>query len=62
MQAHLKYTESGPPYSWTDVLVLDRAGSEWVVSDIRFSRGGTLVANMREGLAEIERELSPGSN
>lgn len=61
VQAHLKYTESSPTYSWTDVLVLDRAGGEWVVSDIRFSRGGTLVANMREGLAQTERELSTGS-
>jgi hypothetical protein len=58
VQAHLEYVIGTKVYPWTDTLVLDRAGGEWVVSDIRFAGGHSLVADMREGLRETERELS----
>jgi hypothetical protein len=61
VEAHLEYTERGMTFPWTDVLVLDRAGSDWVVSDIRFAGGDSLVASMRKGLSETERELSQNS-
>jgi hypothetical protein len=57
VQAHLEYIEGGKASPWTDTLVLDRAGSDWVVADILFARGGALVADMREGITETEREL-----
>jgi hypothetical protein len=57
VQAHLEYTVGGKSYPWTDTLVLDRASGEWVVSDIRFARGGTLVDGMRAGVTETETEL-----
>ena len=57
VQAHVEYIEGGKSSSWTDTLVLDRAGNEWVVADILFAGGSALVADMREGITETERDL-----
>ena len=55
--AHLEYLSDGRVHSWTDVLVLDRAGESWVVADIRFRDGKTLVFGLRAGIAESEPYL-----
>lgn len=58
VQAHLEWiAPGGTAYPWTDVLVLDRAGDGWVVADIHYSRGGALVADMKEGIKEVKAEL-----
>ena len=57
VQAHLEYVVGGKTYPWTDILVLDRAGGEWVVADILFSRGGALLDEMRDGITETESDL-----
>ena len=57
VQAYLEYIEDGKAHPWTDTLVLERAGNEWVVADILFARGGALVADMREGITDTDRDL-----
>jgi len=57
VQAHLEYVAAGKTYPWTDVLLLDRAGAGWVVADILFARGGALIADMKEGIADTDRAL-----
>ena len=55
--AHLEYVTGNLVSPWTDTLVLDRAGDQWVIADIRFRDGGSLVRDMRKGIAETEQEL-----
>ena len=57
VEAHLEYVERGESYRWTDVLVFDRAAEKWVISDIRYSRGGTLLTSILEGLETAGREI-----
>lgn len=57
VEAHLEYVERGKSYPWTDILVLDRAGKDWVVADIRYSRGGTLLTSILQDLDEADREI-----
>ena len=57
VEAHLEYVESGKSYPWTDFLVLERAGEKWVVADIRYARGKTLLTSILEDLVEADREI-----
>lgn len=57
VKAHVEYGVGGNSRPWTDTLILDRAGNKWVVADILFAGGGSLVAGMREGITETERDL-----
>jgi hypothetical protein len=60
VEANLEYIESGTSYPWTDRLILERAGDDWVVADIEYSRGGTLLTSTLEGLAEADIEIPKG--
>ncbi len=55
--AHLEYLSGGHAYAWTDVLILDRAGDSWVVSDIQFKHSGTLMSNLKDKIAREEPYL-----
>lgn len=57
VEANLEYVEGGKSYPWTDILVLERAGEKWVVADIRYARGGTLLTSILEELVEADREI-----
>jgi len=57
VDAHLEYVEGGKSYPWTDILVLERAGKNWVVADIRYARGGTLLTSILEELVEADKEI-----
>lgn len=57
---HLEYIELGKSYPWTDIVVLDRAGDRWVVADIEFADGGSLLEGIRAKLARVERQIAEG--
>lgn len=57
---HLEYIP-GERSAWTDTLILDRAAGAWVIADIRFSKGGSLVGGLRKGIAEHEQESRANS-
>jgi hypothetical protein len=57
VRINLEYTIGGKSYPWTDLLLLDRAGKDWVIADIRFKDRNSLVENMREGIAAIDEEM-----
>ena len=57
VEAHLEYIEGGKSYPWTDILVLDRAGENWVVGDIRYGQGGTLLTRILEELVEADKDI-----
>ena len=50
VDAHLELVIGGRA-EWTDHLILDVAGDEWVVSDIEYADGGTLVTGIARQLA-----------
>lgn len=50
------YLEYGTT-AWTDHLVLDRAGDSWVVADIRYTNGKSLVSTLKATLAQEETYL-----
>ena len=54
VEANLELVEQGKTYTWTDRVILDRAGINWVIADIQFSGGGSL-------LGAIELELKQNS-
>lgn len=54
VEVNLELVEQGKTYTWTDRVILDRAGSNWVIADIEYSGGGTL-------LGSIEQELKQNS-
>lgn len=51
--AHLEYDS----FAWTDHLMLDRAGDSWVVADIRYTDGKSLVSQLKAKLAHEETYL-----
>lgn len=53
---HLEYIAEKTT-SWTDALVLERAGSEWVIADIEFPDGDSLVKNLNKGIETRRKEL-----
>lgn len=55
--AYLEFGVGKAPYRWTDYLVLDRAGDSWVVADIRFEDGKSLMSGLTEELADNEPYL-----
>jgi hypothetical protein len=59
VEAHLEECEGGETYTWTDRLVLDRAGGEWVVADVQYAKGGSLLFTIGTQLKEIEKYLHP---
>lgn len=56
---HLEWTEGSHTVPWTDTLLLERTGSDWVVADILYARGSSLVAEMREGIREAAPSITP---
>jgi hypothetical protein len=57
VQVHLNYLKNGKSVPWTDTLVLDHAADHWVIADILFVRGGALIADMQNGIADTSRDL-----
>ena len=57
VEAHLEYVEGGISHPWTDRLVLDRSGEDWVLADIEYNRGGTLLTLILEELTEADAEI-----
>lgn len=53
VQANLELVDNGVTHSWTDKVILDRPGPSWVIADIEYAGGGTL-------LSSTERELKEG--
>lgn len=49
--------EQGKTYPWTDRVILDRAGDSWVIADIEYVRGGSLVDSIQNELDEIAKYL-----
>ncbi len=41
------HKERGQVHQWTDRLILDRAGGAWVVYDIEYGHGGSLLEKIR---------------
>lgn len=55
---HLEFIAgAGETIAWTDTLVLERAGSGWVITDIEFPHGNSLVKNLNKGIATRRKEL-----
>ena len=57
VEAHLELVEQGKTYPWTDRVILDRAGDSWVIADIEYARGGSLVDSIQHGLDDIAKYL-----
>lgn len=58
VEAHLELVEQGKTYPWTDRVILDRAGDSWVVADIEYARGGSLVRSIQRELNSIATYLA----
>ena len=57
VEAHLELVEQGKTYPWTDRVILDRAGDSWVIADIEYARGGSLVDSIQHELDDIAKYL-----
>jgi hypothetical protein len=58
VEVHLEwYVSMGKIYPWTDTVVLDRAGDGWVVADVVFADGDSMVVNLKKELAENGKYL-----
>ena len=57
VEAHLEHIEQGRSYPWTDRVVLDRAGDSWVIADIEYARGGSLLSSIERELNSVSRDL-----
>ncbi|OYV00321.1 MAG: hypothetical protein CFE26_24140 [Verrucomicrobiales bacterium VVV1] len=57
VEAHLELVEQGKSYPWTDRVILDRAGRNWVIADIEYSGGGSLLESIEGGLQQNAKYL-----
>lgn len=57
VEAHLEIVEGGKTYAWTDRVILDRSGDSWVVSNIEYAGGGSLLTSIQGGLKQVALEL-----
>ena len=58
VEANLEHREGGESCYWTDRVVLDRDGQNWVIADIRYSRGGSLLESIGQELARNAKYLN----
>jgi len=58
VEVHLEFVEQSERYRWTDRVILDRAGDSWVVSDIDYAGGGSLLESTQKELKLVARELN----
>lgn len=57
VEAHLEYVEQGKTYPWTDRVILDRAGNSWVIADIEYADGGSLLRSIQQELNRVAKYL-----
>lgn len=57
VKVHLEYVTMSKVYPWTDAVVLDWAGGKWVVEDVVFADGDSMVASLKKELAGNEEYL-----
>ena len=57
VDAHLELVEGGTTFPWTDRVILDRAGGSWVIADIEYARGKSLVTSIQLELNSIAKYL-----
>lgn len=54
---HLEYGGTKPAYAWSITLILDKAGPDWVVSDILDKDGQSRRTSLSEAIANFELYL-----
>ncbi len=58
VEVDLELIEQGKSYTWTDRVVLDRAGPNWVVADVHYSGGGSLLDAIEQELQQNAKYLN----
>jgi hypothetical protein len=58
VDAHLELVYSGESSTWTDRILLEQAGGSWVIADIQYAGGESLLTQIRRGLDATAKYLS----